>query len=263
MRVLQGLPAGMPDRRRHGEDEDRGAGRARATGTACRCANGWSRTCRATPRSPRACAGLANVRNASPLLRRLGERARHRRRTPPAGMAARSVPRRRSGCAAPAARRGHAAGRHVQPLLRAGESARRLRVLRAAGYARVMPSAAGGRPLCCGRTYLSAGNGGRAREEARRTIAAPGRRSAGHRAGAVLPVHAARRVPLAAARCGARGAGGSGDAAERVPGAGKARAGVCTALPGTAHVHGHCHQKSFGAFPAALDALAPGSGTGR
>jgi hypothetical protein len=27
------------------------------------------------------------------------------------------------------------------------------------------------------------------------------------------------------------------------------------ALPGTAHVHGHCHQKSFGAFPDALTAL--------
>jgi Fe-S oxidoreductase len=26
-------------------------------------------------------------------------------------------------------------------------------------------------------------------------------------------------------------------------------------LPGTAHVHGHCHQKSFGAFPDALAAL--------
>jgi Fe-S oxidoreductase len=27
------------------------------------------------------------------------------------------------------------------------------------------------------------------------------------------------------------------------------------ALAATAHVHGHCHQKSFGAFPAALDTL--------
>jgi Fe-S oxidoreductase len=26
-------------------------------------------------------------------------------------------------------------------------------------------------------------------------------------------------------------------------------------LPGAAHVHGHCHQKSFGAFPAAIEAL--------
>jgi Fe-S oxidoreductase len=26
-------------------------------------------------------------------------------------------------------------------------------------------------------------------------------------------------------------------------------------LPGAAHVHGHCHQKSFGAFPDALAAL--------
>jgi Fe-S oxidoreductase len=27
------------------------------------------------------------------------------------------------------------------------------------------------------------------------------------------------------------------------------------ALPTTAHLHGHCHQKSFGAFPAAIAAL--------
>ena len=26
-------------------------------------------------------------------------------------------------------------------------------------------------------------------------------------------------------------------------------------MPTTAHVHGHCHQKSFGAFPAAIAAL--------
>ena len=29
----------------------------------------------------------------------------------------------------------------------------------------------------------------------------------------------------------------------------------CSRLPAKAHVHGHCHQKSFGAFPALLDSL--------
>ena len=35
----------------------------------------------------------------------------------------------------------------------------------------------------------------------------------------------------------------------------KSRIWRCKPLPGTAHVHGHCHQKSFGAFPDALAAL--------
>ena len=30
-------------------------------------------------------------------------------------------------------------------------------------------------------------------------------------------------------------------------------------LPATAHVHGHCHQKSFGAFPAARGGTAAAS----
>jgi len=44
-------------------------------------------------------------------------------------------------------------------------------VLRAAGFAPEVPRAAG-RPLCCGRTFLAAGLIDRAREEARRTLAA-------------------------------------------------------------------------------------------
>ena len=37
LRLLQGVPPRMPDRRRHGADEDRGAGGARGTSMACRC----------------------------------------------------------------------------------------------------------------------------------------------------------------------------------------------------------------------------------
>ena len=40
VRLVQGLPARMPDRRRHGEDEDRVAGRVQRSGTASRCATG-------------------------------------------------------------------------------------------------------------------------------------------------------------------------------------------------------------------------------
>ena len=46
-----------------------------------------------------------------------------------------------------------------------------IRVLRAAGF-RPSIASAGGRPLCCGRTYLSAGMVDRARAEAARTLAA-------------------------------------------------------------------------------------------
>jgi Fe-S oxidoreductase len=50
-----------------------------------------------------------------------------------------------------------------------------LSVLRAAGYRVHLPRAAGGgRPLCCGRTFLSVGMVDEARAEARRTIAALG-----------------------------------------------------------------------------------------
>jgi hypothetical protein len=50
--------------------------------------------------------------------------------------------------------------RHLQPLVRAREPARRDPVLAAAGY-RVHPARrrAGARPLCCGRTFLAAGPG--------------------------------------------------------------------------------------------------------
>ena len=46
-----------------------------------------------------------------------------------------------------------------------------LRVLAAAGYRAIMPQHRG-RPLCCGRTWLAAGMVDKARDEARRTMAA-------------------------------------------------------------------------------------------
>ena len=42
------LPARMPDRRRHGAHEDRGAGRRARRSADCRCTTGWSAICRAT-----------------------------------------------------------------------------------------------------------------------------------------------------------------------------------------------------------------------
>ncbi len=108
-----------------------------------------------------------------------------------------ALARRRSptGAGAAAGRRGRdvvAAGRHLHHLVRAGESrARREAVLSAAGYRVHLPAAPGGRPLCCGRTFLAVGLVEEARHEARahaRGAAAAGRAGpAGDRPRAVLP----------------------------------------------------------------------------
>ncbi len=126
-----------------------------------------------------------------------------------------------------------------------------LNVLRAAGLSPAIARTAG-RPLCCGRTYLAAGMVGRARAEANRTLAAlrggkpvlglepsclftlkdefpsllpgPEARELADRVFLVEEFLASRPLPLAP-------------------------------LARTAHVHGHCHQKSFGAFASALATL--------
>ncbi len=125
-------------------------------------------------------------------------------------------------------------------------------VLHAAGQKIAIPKT--DRPLCCGRTYLAAGMIDEARAEAARTLAAlegdapviglepsclftlrdefP----------SLLPGDAARRL------------------ADRVMLLGEYLTNTkpdlpLGPLPATAHVHGHCHQKSFGAFPATIAAL--------
>jgi Fe-S oxidoreductase len=128
-----------------------------------------------------------------------------------------------------------------------------LRVLAAAGYRAIIPPTRG-RPLCCGRTWLSAGLIEKAREDARRTM----KRLAGG-----LPVIGLEPSCLMTLRDEFRSLlpGPESDAL-----AGRAmllseflareKLGLALrSLPGTAHVHGHCHQKSFGAFPDALAAL--------
>ncbi|MCW3475711.1 FAD-binding and (Fe-S)-binding domain-containing protein [Limobrevibacterium gyesilva] len=196
--------------------------------------------------------GLANLRNRVPALRRLGARI---------GFAAeRSLPEWRGDAfrdaeadATPATRDvfllADTFNRYFEPEnLRAA-----LRVLRAAGVRAILPKAAG-RPLCCGRTYLSAGLVDRARAEAARTLQA----LAGD-----IPViglepsclftlkdEFASLLPGADSRALADRAMLLGEfLAKEKP------AWALKPLPATAHVHGHCHQKSFGAFPAALAAL--------
>ena len=199
--------------------------------------------------------GLANLRNKSGMLRRLGERW--------FGFAAsRDLPEwqadrfkdseANSGAPAP---RGDVLlladtfNRYFEPEnLRAA-----VRVLRAAGYRAVVPETKG-RPLCCGRTFLAAGMIDKARTEARRTM----KRLEGD-----LPVIGLEPSCLMTLR---------DEFKSLLPGAESDKlAGRAMLLSEflarekpdlvfketnvTAHVHGHCHQKSFGAFPDAIAVL--------
>jgi FAD/FMN-containing dehydrogenase/Fe-S oxidoreductase len=133
------------------------------------------------------------------------------------------------------------------------------RVLAAAGYRlhRVIPKD-GARPLCCGRTYLSAGLVDEARREARRTLdalspfVARGARIVGlepsclytfrDEFASLLPKEEVEPVAAAAFLF------------EEVLAADLASGRVSLPLRDqegrTAHLHGHCHQKAFGAMGA-------------
>ena len=199
-----------------------------------------------------ALAPLSNLRNRLPALRRLSERL--------LGLAAaRSLPAwsgspfHDAEAKAPLAPNGDVLlladtfNRYFEPEnLRAA-----IRVLAAAGYRAVLPAHAG-RPLCCGRTYLSAGMVDRARAEAQRMMAA---------LAGPLPVVGLEPSCLLTLRDEFASLLPSAEASAL-----SARATLLSeflegvqlplgALPGRAHVHGHCHQKSFGAFPDALATL--------
>jgi FAD/FMN-containing dehydrogenase/Fe-S oxidoreductase len=139
-----------------------------------------------------------------------------------------------------------------------------LRVLEAAGYrVHVAHAADGGRPLCCGRTFLAVGMVNEARHEVRRLL------------DALLP-YAARGVPIVGLEPSCLltlrdelGAMCPGDEAAQLGASAllleeflvrEADAGRLAldlkALPGVkALLHGHCHQKAFGAMPAVERAL--------
>ena len=199
-------------------------------------------------------APLVNLRNRVPALRRLAERS--------IGLAAgrplpawRRDPFRDTETLDGPAPRGEVLlfadtfNRWFEPEnLRAAQ-----RVLRAAGY-RVVTATNGRRPLCCGRTYLSAGQVDRARRQARRTLAA----LAGN-----LPVIGLEPSCLLTLRDefpALLPGQATRDLAERALLLSEFLARHAPDLPlrempGTAHVHGHCHQKAHGAFPDALAVL--------
>jgi FAD/FMN-containing dehydrogenase/Fe-S oxidoreductase len=128
-----------------------------------------------------------------------------------------------------------------------------LRVIAAAGRRPTAPRH-DGRRLCCGRTYLAAGLVERARSEARRTLTAlaGGAPVIGLEPSCLMTLRDefVSLLPGAEAKALAGRAVTLGEwiAREKIsldlrPAATKA------------HVHGHCHQKSFGAFDATLAAL--------
>lgn len=202
-------------------------------------------------------APLANLRNNSPLLRKLFERF--------AGISARrALPAFRSDVfVPPAASVGPETGREVvlcadtfNRIYERENLDAALRVLAAGGYRVHMPKpASGGRPLCCGRTFLSAGLVDEARTELDRLVAA-------------FAPFAARGVPivglepsclltlrdeLASLRKDddAKAVGAHALTFEeflvREAEAGRLQLALGN-VADKAVVHGHCHQKSFGAF---------------
>jgi FAD/FMN-containing dehydrogenase/Fe-S oxidoreductase len=128
-----------------------------------------------------------------------------------------------------------------------------LRVLAAAGYRAIMPPAPG-RPLCCGRTWLSAGMIDKARDEVGRTLA--GLRGdlpiVGLEPSCIMTLRDEFKSLLpgeATDKLAERAMLLSEFIAKIKPDLAYKR------MPGAVHVHGHCHQKAFGAFPDALAAL--------
>jgi Fe-S oxidoreductase len=202
-------------------------------------------------------APLANLRNRSPLLRKLFEKI--------TGISARRVlpAWRRDVFTSDAEVRGPADGREVvlfaDTFNRAYERENldaALRVLVEGGYRVHLPKPADrGRPLCCGRTFLSAGLVDHARSELDRLVAtyapfaARGVPIIGLEPSCLLTL----RDELLSLRSDASAKSISAHALlfeeflVREAEAGRLRLPLGP-IAAKALVHGHCHQKSFGAF---------------
>ncbi|WP_206454594.1 FAD-binding and (Fe-S)-binding domain-containing protein [Aurantimonas marina] len=138
-----------------------------------------------------------------------------------------------------------------------------VKVLQAGGYHVETASLGGGeRPLCCGRTYLAAGMADRAREEARRTIAAllphvrAGRAIIGLEPSCILTLRDEflALVPGEDAEAVAAGAMLFEEFLVSESRAGRLSLPLGP-LDRKACLHGHCHQKAFGAMSAVEAAL--------
>ncbi|MGX4770601.1 FAD-binding and (Fe-S)-binding domain-containing protein [Bradyrhizobium guangdongense] len=202
-------------------------------------------------------AGIANLRNHSPLLRKLFERF--------AGISARrALPAFRTDVFVPSAETvGPITGREVvlfadtfNRIYERENLDAALRVLTAGGYRVHMPKpASGSRPLCCGRTFFSAGLIEEARAELDRLVAtfapfaARGVLIVGLEPSCLLTL----RDELASLRkdSEAKAVGANALTFEeflvREAEAGRLQLPLGT-VADKVMVHGHCHQKSFGAF---------------
>jgi FAD/FMN-containing dehydrogenase/Fe-S oxidoreductase len=194
---------------------------------------------------------LANLPNAAPRLRRL------------LGLADRPLPRWRRDRFRNSEGTGITPAQPVGEVLLFADTFNRyfepenlraaIRVLAAAGYRATVPGA-GRRPLCCGRTWLAAGMVDQARAEARRTLAALAgdRPVIGLEPSCLLTMRDEFRSLLPGPESSA--------VAERAMLLSEFLTDAkpdlkLDPLPVAAHLHGHCHQKSFGALPAAVAML--------
>jgi FAD/FMN-containing dehydrogenase/Fe-S oxidoreductase len=139
-----------------------------------------------------------------------------------------------------------------------------LRVLEAAGLrVHVARPAAGGRPLCCGRTFLAVGMVNEARDEARRVLdalapyVARGVPVVGLEPSCLLTLRDEFRavLPGAAAEKLAAHALLLEEFLARESDAGRLKLKLNALPQAKALLHGHCHQKAFGAMPAVERAL--------
>jgi FAD/FMN-containing dehydrogenase/Fe-S oxidoreductase len=137
------------------------------------------------------------------------------------------------------------------------------RVLRRAGYRVLCPDPARGRPLCCGRTFLSAGLVDEARAEARRVIdtlapyVAAGTRILGLEPSCTLTLRDEfpALLPSNATKALAGRTQLFEEFVETEHAAGRFKLAVCPMEGRTALLHGHCHQKAFGTVGSAVRAL--------
>jgi Fe-S oxidoreductase/FAD/FMN-containing dehydrogenase len=137
-------------------------------------------------------------------------------------------------------------------------------VLEAAGYAVHLPRAPdGGRPLCCGRTFLASGLVEEARNEARRTIAAL--KPYVERGVAVVGLEPSCLLGLRDEFLSMLPGSESAEVAmnaflfeeflAREQAAGRLKLALKPLPQKKALLHGHCHQKAFAAMPAVEQAL--------
>jgi Fe-S oxidoreductase len=243
LRVVQGLQARVPDRRRHGAHENR---------------------------VPRALQGAASLRDRA--IAKLPRYAPWAGRLAPLANAAtrllknalgfapqRELPGWRTDYFRDRARPAQGSGREVVLFVDTfnrwfePENARAaVRVLQAAGCkVHTAQPLAGGRPLCCGRTFLAVGMVDEAKVEARRTLHAlrpfveRGLPVIGLEPSCLLSFRDEYSVLLPAAESLARSALLFEEFLAADPGSLRLKAVKQDVL-----LHGHCHQKAFDAMPA-------------